>query len=127
MNLLLDTHSLIWFLDGSSKLGARARKYIEDPANQSFVSIASIWEMAIKISLRKLQMTIPFSELTEHTRNNGFELLPVEFEHTLKITTLDFFHRDPFDRMIIAQGISEAMPIVSADENFDAYPIKRIW
>jgi len=127
MNLLLDTHTLIWFLDGSKKITETAISHIENPDNTSFVSIASIWEMAIKISLDKLQMKTSFKKLSDYLAINDFQLLPILFEHAMEVSTLEFHHRDPFDRLIISQGMVEKMPIVSGDQNFDAYPVQRIW
>lgn len=127
MKLLLDTHTLIWFLDGNEKMTQVARSHIEDADNKNFISIASIWEMAIKISLNKLQMKTPFKKLYDYISENGFEILPLEFEHALQVSILEFHHRDPFDRIIISQAIAENISIVSGDKQFDAYPIKRVW
>ena len=127
MKILLDTHTLIWFLDGNKKISQLARTHIEKSGNVSFVSIASIWEMAIKISLEKLQMSVDFEKLSELITDNGFQILPVRFEHTLEVSRLPFHHRDPFDRIIISQGIVDNMPVISADSNFDAYVVERIW
>lgn len=127
MKILLDTHTLIWFLDGNKKISQTARNHIEKSENVSFVSIASIWEMAIKISLGKLQMSVDFEKLSELIVGNGFQILPIRFEHTLEVSRLPFHHRDPFDRIIISQGIVDKMPVISADGNFDAYSVERIW
>ncbi len=97
MKLLLDTHTFLWFIAGSPNLSVSARNAIEDAADDKFVSIASIWETAIKVSIGKITLTAPFDDLFPHQLQiNGFELLPVRVEHTSVVTTLPFHHRDPF-------------------------------
>ena len=128
MNLLLDTHTLLWFIAGSSSLSASARTLIEDAENDKFVSIVSIWETAIKISTGKMSLSSPFDTLfPRQLEINGFELLPVKVEHTSLVTTLPFHHRDPFDRLLIAQGIVEDFAIVTTDSDFSDYAIKLLW
>jgi PIN domain nuclease of toxin-antitoxin system len=128
MKLLLDTHALLWFIAGSASLSRSARILIEDASNEKFVSVASIWETAIKVSIGKMSLSAPFDVLFPHQLNiNGFELLPVKVEHASVITTLPFHHRDPFDRLLIAQAIEEKMSLVSADSVFDDYGITRLW
>ena len=128
MNLLLDTHTFLWFWWDDSQLSSVARDIIADPSNCKLVSAASYWEVAIKVSLNKLDLGEPYSDFMhrEITRNN-FEILPITLDHAAVITTLPFHHRDPFDRMLIAQSMWEQLPLVSRDSLFDAYPIKRIW
>ena len=128
MRPLLDTHSFLWFISGSSKLSQTARTLIEEPSNQPFLSIASLWEMAIKLSLGKLSLGEPFEVLIpEQMKANGINLLGIEIEHTALVATLPFHHRDPFDRLLVAQAVVERMPIVSADAAFDAYGVERLW
>jgi len=128
MKLLLDTHTLLWFIAGSASLSAYARTLIEDASNEKFVSIVSIWETAIKVSIGKISLSAPFDVLFPHQLQiNGFELLPVKVEHTSVITTLPFHHRDPFDRLLIAQAIEEKIALVSVDEVFDDYGVTRLW
>jgi PIN domain nuclease of toxin-antitoxin system len=128
VKLLLDTHAFLWFIAGSERLSATARQQIEESANQPLLSAASLWEMAIKLSLGRLQLGRPFEDLIpEQMRLNGIQLLGIELEHVTPVTTLPFHHRDPFDRLIVAQAMVEQMPIVSADPAFDAYPIERLW
>ena len=117
MNLLLDTHALIWFLNGDEKLSNKARLAIENPNNIKIVSIASIWEIAIKISLDKLKYPNGFKHFLELIGDNGFEILQISFEHALIVSSLEFFHRDPFDRLIVAQSISDKLTIVTIDDN----------
>lgn len=127
MNLLLDTHAFIWFINGDKSLTAKARRTIENAANRSFISIASLWEIAIKVSINRLELSGPYEKIIEHIYNNGFDLLSINFEHTSLISKLEFHHRDPFDRLIIAQALFENMSIISKDKVFDSYNIKRIW
>lgn len=128
MKLLLDTHTLLWFIAGSESLSADARNLIEDAGHEKFVSVASVWETAIKVSIGKISLSVPFDILFPHQLQiNGFELLPVKIEHTSVITTLPFHHRDPFDRLLIAHTIEEKMKLVSIDEVFDNYGITRLW
>jgi PIN domain nuclease of toxin-antitoxin system len=128
MKLLLDTHTFIWFIMGSPNLSASARTLIEDVANEKFLSIASLWEIAIKLSIGKLTLSAPFDALIPQQLSiNGFELLNIEIEHAAVVATLPFHHRDPFDRLLIAQAMVEKMPIVSIDAVFDAYPVTRLW
>ena len=128
MKLLLDTHSLIWFLDGNSRLSARARRLMEDENNELFLSVASLWEMAIKSSLGKLEMTQPFDEMFPHQlQENAIEILDISVEHLKAVRILPFHHRDPFDRLIIAQSQVENLPLISVDSAFDAYDVKIEW
>ncbi len=128
MNLLLDTHTLLWFIAGSTSLSAYARSLIEDTANEKVVSIVSIWETAIKVSIGKMTLSAPFDVLFPHQLQiNGFNLLPVKIEHTSVVTTLPFHHRDPFDRLLIAQAIDEKLTLVSVDNVFDDYGVTRFW
>lgn len=127
MNLLLDTHVLIWFLNGDSNLPQRVRREIEDRNNTKIVSIASVWEIAIKISLDKFRFQKGFENFLEMLEDNGFVLLPISFEHTIIVSTLEFIHRDPFDRILIAQCMSENMVIATQDENIKRYNIQTIW
>jgi PIN domain nuclease of toxin-antitoxin system len=128
VKILLDTHAFLWFVAGSDQLSARARQLIEAPDNESFVSIASLWEIAIKVSLGRLSLTKPFSDfMAEQTLLNGIQILGIAIAHTAEVAALPFHHRDPFDRLLIAQAMVEEMPLVSADAAFDAYPITRLW
>jgi len=128
MNVLLDTHAFLWFMSGDSKLSAIAKQEIENPDNQKLVSVASLWEMGIKISLGKLTLQKPFNELIpRQIEDNGFELLNIKLDHISKLTLLAYYHRDPFDRMLASQCLSDELPIISCDETFDNYIVKRIW
>ena len=128
MRLLLDTHTFLWFIGGNDKLSDVARRLIKDTRNQPLLSMASLWEMAIKLSIGKLSLSQPFESLIpQQMRLNGIDLLSIEVEHVTAIVQLTFHHRDPFDRLLIAQAMVERAPIVSADAVFDAYTIERLW
>lgn len=128
MNLLLDTHSFLWFIMGSSRLSGNARALIEDDAHDKRLSTASLWEMAIKLSLGRLTLAEPFGVLIpQQLRVSGIEFVNIEIDHLAALTTLPLHHRDPFDRLIIAQAIVEQCPIVSVDPAFEAYPVERLW
>ena len=128
MKYLLDTHTVIWFLTGDKKLSDKARGLIDNPDNRKFLSIASLWEIAIKVSLGKLALNKPFEKLfPEQLYFNRIEILDITVDSLIKLTTLPFHHRDPFDRLIIAQALVEELPIIRADAAFDAYGISREW
>jgi PIN domain nuclease of toxin-antitoxin system len=124
---LLDTHTIIWFIDGSKEISRVARQEIESENAANFVSIASLWEMAIKISLGKLELKTPFNQINIKLAENGFAILPVTFEDTLIVSALPFHHRDPFDRLIIAQSMTNKLSVISKDDLFSYYSIKVIW
>lgn len=128
MKYLLDTHTLLWFLQGDKKFSDKARGLIDNPNNRKFLSIASLWEIAIKVSLEKLTLGKSFERLfPEQLHFNRIEILDVPVGNLIKLTTLPFHHRDPFDRLIIAQAFVEELPIIGADGAFDAYGISREW
>lgn len=127
MKLLLDTHAFLWFIEDSPKLSAAAKGLLESETDL-LLSVASVWEMAIKISIGKLSLPPPFDEfVSEQLDKNTIQLFPVKLDHLGLVATLPFHHRDPFDRLLIAQAITEQCPIVSIDDKFDAYPVKRLW
>lgn len=128
MKLLLDTNALLWFIAGSPHLSPAARSLIVDAGNEKFVSAASLWETAIKISIGKMTLATTFDALFPHQLAiNGFELLPIAIKHTTAVISLPFHHRDPFDRILIAQAIEENMSLVSIGTAFDKYSVTRIW
>lgn len=128
MRVLLDSHAFLWFVGGNPRFSQRARQVVEDRDNESVLSIASIWEMAIKVGLGKLTPHVPFPVLiSEQLKENGIAPLDITVAHALRVAQLPYHHRDPFDRMLIAQAITEGLPIISADSRFDAYPVTRIW
>jgi PIN domain nuclease of toxin-antitoxin system len=127
MEILLDTHALIWFVNGVNQLPDKSIRLIKDLNTKCFVSVASIWEIAIKISLGKLDLNGGFDDIAKLLKRYDIEILPLTFEHLQKLMKLDFHHRDPFDRIIISQGIVEKLTIVSKDENFPKYKVKIVW
>lgn len=128
MKLLLDTHTLLWFVLGDASLSATARQLIEDAANSKLVSPATYWELAIKISIGKYALHEPYETFIDRAiRQNGFLILPIESRHTAALINLPFHHRDPFDRLMVAQAMVENLVLVSADAVLDAYPIQRLW
>lgn len=128
MKLLLDTHTFIWFIEGNAQLSTAARTLIEDGTNDVLLSVGSLWEMAIKASLGKLSLGQPFEALMPAQLTlNSIELLNITVDHTAKVTSLPFHHRDPFDRLLIAQALVDDIPIVGVDAVFDAYVVKRFW
>lgn len=128
MRLLLDTHTFLWFILDDPHLSTTARDIISDPTNDIEVSPATYWEIAIKISLGKYELPESYDVFIERElESNDFRILPIEPKHTAALTTLPFHHRDPFDRLLIAQAMVEAVPIVSVDAAFNAYPVTRLW
>ena len=126
-NNLLDTHTLLWYIDGNENISAAARTLIEEKGIVNFVSIISLWEISIKISLGKLEILTPFSNFSQLINENGFEILPISFEDILLLTNLPFHHREPFDRMMVVQSINNNLKILSRDEILDNYQVNRIW
>jgi len=127
MNLLLDTHAILWFLNGDKKISERVKKVLSSPSNDKFISIVSLWEIAIKISLGKLSIKTSLSDLFRIIEEQGFHFLPLTPEHIICVATLPMSHRDPFDRIIISQAITEELTILTRDENFSGYGVKIIW
>lgn len=128
MNLLLDTHTFLWWVKDSSNLSHNARSLLEDTDNVLYLSIASIWEIAIKLSLNKLEIELPLHEfISKQLNSNDIQELSIQRHHVMKVVEFPFHHRDPFDRLIIAQALIDSMPIVGKDEIFDAYGVKRLW
>ncbi|MBI3268599.1 MAG: type II toxin-antitoxin system VapC family toxin [Planctomycetes bacterium] len=128
MKLLLDTHSFLWFVTNDPLLSSRARTLISDPENDVFVSPASYPEIAIKVSIGKYPMTVPFEKFfSEGLEGNEFGVLPIEIRHAATLASLPMHHKDPFDRIIISQAIAEQLPVISADSAFDPYSVSRLW
>ncbi len=128
MRLLLDTHTFLWFINGDPRLSNNAKKLIENVSNERLISIACLWEISIKVSIGKLNLNLSFKQLFEdHIHGNAIKLLHITPEHLDVLSKLFFHHKDPFDRLIISQGKSENIPILSKDNVFDEYKIKRIW
>jgi PIN domain nuclease of toxin-antitoxin system len=122
--LLVDTHALLWWLTDDAALSPAARDAIADPVNEPFVSSASIWEIAIKRSLGKL--TAP-DDLPDRIADEGFPWLPISANHAWQVRELPLHHRDPFDRILVAQALIERLPIITADPHFGRYGVRVHW
>jgi PIN domain nuclease of toxin-antitoxin system len=128
MRLLLDTHIFLWFVNGDPRLSSKAKALIEPEENVAFVSIASLWEIAIKVNIGKLKLGLPYDVfISQQMKMNELRLLSIDQRHTEQIAILPLHTRDPFDRMLVAQAIVSKIPIVSADSHLDNYPITRLW
>lgn len=128
MRILLDTHAIVWWLEGNTRLSSRVRTMIEKPSGDIFVSAASAWEIATKVRLKKLPGMLPYvGRLAEVFQTQGFVGLPVSTRHADHAGTLPGPHRDPFDRMLIAQAQLESIALVSNEKVFDIYGVKRLW
>ena len=127
MDLLLDTHTFIWFINGDNSLPDNTKSAIKDIKNKCYLSIASLWEIAIKTSLEKLELKSDFNKISDLLIANEIDILPITFEHLQKLLNLKYHHRDPFDRIIISQGITEKLTILTRDENFKKYKVKLMW
>ena len=128
MKLLLDTHAFLWWIEGTRAVGRRARAAVSNPDNEVLISIASCWELAIKLSLGKLRLTQNFDRfIPEQIALNGFSLLDVEFRHVVRVADLPFRHRDPFDRLLVAQALEDELAVVSADRVFRKYGVTVVW
>jgi len=128
LKYILDTHALLWITSDSDRLTSKAKSIYLDDKNEIWLSKASVWEMAIKISLKKLQIKNNIENfINDHVVGNGIKILDITLEQIYKLETLPFHHRDPFDRLIISQSMTEGIPVISSDHNFDKYNVNRIW
>lgn len=127
MNLLLDTHTFVWWRDNPDKLSAEAFEAISSPDNEIFISTVVVWEIQIKLAINKIKLKWSLESTIEVEQNaNGFRILPVKLEHALHIGKLPLIHKDPFDRMLIAQAMVEDMTLISADKVFADYDVKLL-
>ena len=126
MRVLLDTHAFLWWVEEDARLSRSARKTITD-ASEGLVSIASCWELAIKVSRGRIALSKPIGRLGEVLAASDLRLLPVDLEDVARVATLPFHHRDPFDRVLAAQALNDELTIVSADPVFGQYGVKRVW
>ena len=127
MKLLLDTHIFIWWADQPERLSQAALSALEDEANELLLSVASVWEMQIKIQLGKLKLSLPLKELIKNQQDtNTLSVSPVTLTQVLALDALPFHHKDPFDRLLIAQSIEEDLTLVSADSQFSSYSVKLL-
>jgi PIN domain nuclease of toxin-antitoxin system len=123
---LLDTHTFLWFVMGNPRITTKLRAQIED--NENLISIVSVWEIAIKYSIGKLNLELPFNDfIDQQIIPNGIQLLDIKLEHLKVFATLPLHHRDPFDRLIIAQAMVEDIVLISADSVFSLYPVQIMW
>jgi PIN domain nuclease of toxin-antitoxin system len=127
MTLLLDTHTFLWFVNDSPELSQTASDLLESEKDL-FVSVASLWEIAIKVNLKKLTLSKRYEQfIPQQLAINNIQTLNIELDHLIRYVNLPLHHRDPFDRLIIAQAISANLAIVSIDNKFDFYEIQRLW
>ena len=130
MRVLLDTHTLVWYAFADPKLSTTSRTLIANPANEILISPVSYWEIAIKVSLKKWQLQQSYDDLIDSLWTvYGFVILPILPKHTTRLIQLPYppNHRDPFDRLLVAQAVVEGIPMVSADPKFDLYAVPRVW
>ena len=131
MKLLLDTHAFLWHADGSPQMSATATALVVNPENELFLSMASVWEIAIKAGMKKLTMSAPFATfMTRAIAGYGVSVLPVTFDDCAAYEQLPFpdkLHRDPFDRMIITHALRDRLAVVGVDSAFDSYGVTRLW
>lgn len=128
MRLLLDTHTFIWFTFNAPELPPATRKLLENGANELFFSDVSVWEMSIKVSIGKLHFSTNVTDLvSQQMKKDDLQRLPIEYPHLSLIEILPLHHKDPFDRLLIAQAQVENLSIISIDAAFDRYNITRLW
>jgi len=131
MTFLIDTHTFLWFINGSDELTKTAKELIEKDNNDIFISIASLWEISIKTAIGKLQISDNYDTVIDDVVENDISILPINFTHTVIQNKLPFHHKDPFDRIIVSQTIVEETNLISCDDIFDLYlqdtEVKRIW
>jgi PIN domain nuclease of toxin-antitoxin system len=128
MKILLDTHAFIWWDSDLSKLSPRALAVCQDSSNSLMLSIASVWEMQIKLQLGKLKLKLPLADIiASQQQTNGIQLLPIALSHVLELENLAHHHKDPFDRLLIAQAIIEGATVISNDPEFPKYQADLIW
>jgi PIN domain nuclease of toxin-antitoxin system len=124
---LLDTHGFLWLIQGDPQLSERARAVISDDANQLYFSVASIWEIAIKLNIGKLKIGHTIEDIYTLLAQLKIEILPIDRSDLIRYLTLPLHHRDPFDRLLIAQSIDRDLVLVSADRSFGAYSVQQLW
>lgn len=128
MRLLLDSHVFVWMHDQPNKLSPAVKNALTDPANQIFLSVASAWELQIKIILGKFGLSDKLENvITQQRQANNLQMIPVELSHILYLENIPFHHKDPFDRILIAQAAAENMTLVSADRHFSNYKVSLLW
>jgi len=128
MRLLIDAHALLWAVDDPAQLSSPATTALQDPANQLLIGAGTIWEISIKVGLGKLTLSLPYRQWMDRVfADLGLSILPITVEYADRQATLPHHHRDPFDRLLIAQSLTDSIPVVTADALFDTCGIVRIW
>jgi PIN domain nuclease of toxin-antitoxin system len=127
MQILIDTHTLVWWMVDSSRLSRRAWDILSDPSNRILISAVVAWELAIKVNTEKIHPPTLISLLEGGLAQQAFAELPINLEHAVRAGLLPLHHRDPFDRLLVAQAQAMGAPILSADRALDAYHVRRIW
>ena len=128
MKLLFDTHTFIWWDSEPSRLSASVYAACHDSNNQLLLSVASVWEMQIKVQIGKMKLSLPLDDIVAHqVKNNKVRLLPITLPHVLTLDTLPLYHKDPFDRILIAQANTEGATLLSRDRVFSKYPVALLW
>jgi len=128
MRLLLDTHALLWFMWEHVNLSENARTLMSDPDNDLLLSTGTLWEIAIKVGLKKLTLAEPYEDFMNRAiADNDLKVLEINVQHAAALTTLPLYHRDPFDRLLVIQAMVEEIPLVSNDPALDAYSVRRLW
>ncbi len=128
MKLLLDTHAFVWWESAPEKLPPSVISLCKDRSNALLLSMVAAWEIQIKSQLGRLKFATPLADVIENQiRSNGFQLLPIELAHVLALENLSWHHKDPFDRLLIAQAMVEGVPVISSDPMFAKYPIQVLW
>ena len=127
MKYLLDTHAVIWYFENSEKLPKKITELIDDPKNIMCICAVSLWEIAIKMSLSKLELKLPFDEFLSNIKKSDFEILQIEDGYLKKLLELPFVHKDPFDRLIISTAIAEDLTIITIDDDVKKYDVSWIW
>ena len=127
MKYLLDTHAVIWYFENSSELPKKIEELIDNPEISVYISSVSLWEIAIKISLSKLDLKLSLEELLYIVKNRDFDIIQIENEYLKKLYELPFIHKDPFDRLLISTAMAEDLTIITIDENIQKYDVSWIW
>jgi len=127
MKYLLDTHTIIWHLDDSPRLPLKTKEIIGNNENRIYISSVSLWEIAVKWSLGKLELRFTLEELLDKIKNSDVEILQIEDDHLKRLVALPFIHKDPFDRLLIATALVESLTIITVDENIQKYDVPWVW
>ena len=127
MKLLVDTHAFLWFMAGDARLSRPARRALEDDEGEWWVSAASVWELSIKSSLKRIVLPMSATEYVAEKVKSGLRILSIDWTHAAAVESLPFYHRDPFDRLLVAQAQTERLAIVTSDPVFRPYGVRVVW